>query len=427
MPEEDIIFNQNSEEVQEIITAIPSWIVRRGITVIFTLIISIVVLSAFIQYPDVVKTTLKINSLNAPKAVFTKQAGKVTKLLIKDKTRVKQNQALAFIESTANHSDVLELRTFLTRNNNLIEQRGIIAGNMPTGLNLGELQGDFQNFYQEYLQYLSTQNDGYYINRKKYLQQDLREINKLKLQILVQQRTQEAEYANMEEEYVAYKKLYQKGVISKNEFKQQENKYLASKYPLQQSQTAILNNNSSYSSKQKEILELDHTIREEKAKFVQALNNLLSATDAWLKKYVIFAPVEGIASYAGILQENQTVTAEQEIFILNPGNTDFFGEVQIPQYNMGKIRTGQVTLIKLRSYPFEQYGMIRGRINYISDAAYRDSVFIAKIDFELFENKVPAHKIVLKNGMQADVDIVTEESSLLQRFLRNITKMMNNN
>nr|MBC7613844.1 hypothetical protein [Pseudopedobacter sp.] len=59
---------------------------------------------------------------------------------------------------------------------------------------------------------------------------------------------------------------------------------------------------------------------------------------------------------------------------------------------------------------------ISRRLTYISDAAYRDSVFIAKVSFEKFENKEMAKKIVLKNGMLADAEIITEESSLLQRF-----------
>ncbi|MNV57887.1 hypothetical protein D3C71_1502370 [compost metagenome] len=66
-------------------------------------------------------------------------------------------------------------------------------------------------------------------------------------------------------------------------------------------------------------------------------------------------------------------------------------------------------------------------MNYISDVAFKDSVFIAKIAFDEFENKDPEHKIVLKNGMQAEVEIITEESSLLRRFTRSITKMLNNN
>jgi HlyD family secretion protein len=41
-------------------------------------------------------------------------------------------------------------------------------------------------------------------------------------------------------------------------------------------------------------------------------------------------------------------------------------------------------------------------------------------------NKTPDRRIVLKNGMQADAEIITEEGSLLQQFFRNRTKMINN-
>lgn len=417
----------NSEEVQEIITAVPSWILRSGSTAIFLILFSIVLASAFIQYPDVVKTRLKVNSLNAPKIVYVKQTGKIVSLLVKEGTQVKQNDPIAFMESTASHRDILKLHEVLKEIADQLNKTGLAKVVVIENLSLGELQAAYQNFYQQYLQFISTQNGGYYLNRKKYLQQDLLEIEKLKNQIIVQKKIQDKEYANIEQEFEAYKKLHQKGVISMNEFKQQENKYLAGKYPLEQTVTSLINNNTTYAAKQKEILDVDHTIQEEKAKFIQSLSNMVTETDAWLKLYVLSAPVAGIVSYAGIVQENQTMNANQELFVINPANTNFFGEVYIPQDNMGKIKVGQRTLVKMRSFPFEQYGLIRGNVNYISDVAFKDSVFIAKIAFDQFENKDPEHKIVLKNGMQAEVEIITEESSLLRRFTRNITKMLNNN
>jgi multidrug efflux pump subunit AcrA (membrane-fusion protein) len=428
-PEEEVIagYEINSEEVQEIITAVPSWILRRGSTAIFLILFSIVLASAFIQYPDVVKTRLKVNSLNAPKIVYVKQTGKIVSLLVKEGAQVKQNDPLAFMESTASHPDVLKLHEALKEIADQLNKTGLAKVVVLENLRLGELQAAYQNFYQQYLQFISTQNGGYYLNRKKYLQQDLLEIEKLKNQIIVQKKIQDKEYANIEQEFEAYKKLHQKGVISMNEFKQQENKYLAGKYPLEQTVTSLINNNTTYAAKQKEILDIDHTIQEEKAKFIQSLSNMVTETDAWLKLYVLSAPVAGIVSYAGIVQENQTMNANQELFVINPANTNFFGEVYIPQDNMGKIKVGQRTLVKMRSFPFEQYGLIRGNVNYISDVAFKDSVFIAKIAFDQFENKDPEHKIVLKNGMQAEVEIITEESSLLRRFTRNITKMLNNN
>lgn len=419
----------HSEAVTEIITAIPSWILRRGITLIFAVLLMIVLLSAFIRYPDIVKTSLRVNSLNSPKPVIAHQQGKLVKILVKEGDLVKEKQALAFVESTAQHNDVITLSKQLQA---LQQKLNTTASIDPkdlrtTTLQLGELQNSYQAFYQEYLDFINTQNGGFYLTQKNYLQRDLIEIQKLQQQIKQQQVIQQQEYANAEEEYAAYKKLKSKNVISNSEFKQQENKYLSSKYPLQQSATALLNNNASSLAKQKELASLDQTIKEQQAKFRQALNSIKNETEAWIMKYVVTAPLDGRVGFAGIIQENQQVVINQELFIVNPGNTNFFGEVQIPQYNMGKVSLGQRTLVKMRSFPFEEYGVINGKISYITDVALKDSVFIAKIDFTKVEQKDKEHPIVLKPGMMADAEIITRESSLLQRFLRNITKMLNSN
>jgi len=427
LPRETI--TSHSEEVNEIITAVPSWILRRGITVVFLVLISIVLMSAFIRYPDIIKTSLKVNSLNAPKEVIAHQSGKLVKILMKDNSMVNGGEPLAFIESTARHEDVLIFAAKLKALSELVSAGKPINNiNFETkGMNLGELQSNYQSFYQEYLQFANTQSGGFYLTQKAYIQRDIGEIRKLERQILLQKQIQEKEYANIAEEYEAYRKLKSKGVISNSEFKQQENKYLSGKYPLQQTATALLNNNSSYLNKQKELATLENTIREQQAKFVEALNSIISDTESWLLKYVVSATSKGRVSYVGILQENQNLTMNQPLFMINPGNTNFFGEVQIPQYNMGKVKVGQRSLIKLRSYPFEEFGVIRGKISYITDFALKDSVFLAKIDFQRFEKKDAEHVITLKPGMVADVEIVTKESSLLQRFMRNFNKIFDQN
>ncbi|WP_316771117.1 secretion protein HlyD [Pedobacter frigiditerrae] len=426
MPIEQEQLYQNSEEVNEIITAVPSWILRRGIALIFLILVMIIALSAFIRYPDIVKASLKVNSLNSPKGVIAHQAGKLVEILVKDNEMVKDKQALAFIESTAIHTDVLSFSEKLkSLQDKLNDAQAITAKDLETkGLNLGELQNSYQSFYQEYLAFINTQNGGFYLTQKAYLENDLLEIRKLQNQINQQQKIQQQKYANAEEEYKAYQKLKSKNVISNSEFKQQENKYLSSKYPLQQSATALLNNNSAYLAKEKEVATLNNTIKEQQSKFRQALSTMMNETDGWIMKYVVLSPLAGHVGYAGILQENQNVNLNQELFIVNPGNTNFFGEVQIPQYNMGKVSLGQRTLIKMRSFPFEEYGIINGKISYITDAALKDSVFVAKIDFTNFEQKDSTHPIVLKTGMMADAEIITRESSLLQRFIRNMTKML---
>ncbi|WP_113661929.1 HlyD family secretion protein [Pedobacter nanyangensis] len=417
------ILNRNSDEINEIITAVPRWIVRWGISLVFCVLLLIILGSAFIRYPDVVKAPLKINALNAAKGVIAHQQGKLVKILVKDNQPVVGNQVLAYIESTAKHDDVIKLRSHLATLSQKINTQEIDIQQLPSGLNLGELQSSYQNFYQEFLRYSATQHGGFYLSQKKYLQQDLSELGKLQQQILKQKLIQQQEFANIAEEYENYRKLKNKNVISNSEFKQQENKYLAGKYPLEQTATALINNNTSYLAKQKELATLENTIREEQSKFIQSLNSMITETESWLRNYVIRATTAGMLSYVGILQENQNVTANQELFVINPGNANFFGEMQIPQYNMGKVGLGQRVLVKLHSYPFEEYGAINGKISYVTEVAVKDSVFFAKIDFMDLNKNDQKNSISLKQGMMADAEIITKESSLLQRFLRNINKL----
>jgi len=425
MPESNLIPESHSEEIDEIITAVPSWILRFGIVIIFIILSSILLMAAFIRYPDIINTSLKVNSLNAPKPVYAKLSGKLVDLLLPENSIVKAGEPIAFIESTGSHRDVIKLSIELKRLREKLLKNEPLSLKLLPNSSLGELQSAYQNFFQAYTNYLATQEGGFYQKKRTYFENDLHSIKNLRTQILVQQKTQKQEYNNAQLQYDAYKKLLSKNVISKNEFREQENKYLSGKYPLQQTKTELLNNSVNYSAKEKDLLDLENTIAEQRSEFLQALNAIISSTDSWINLYIISSPVSGSLNYAGIIQKGQTLQQNQELFIINPGNTDFFGEIQIPQNNMGKIHIGQRTLIKLHSYPYEQFGVITGRLNYISDAALRDSVFIAKIKFNSFGNKSKTHRIVLKNGMLAEAEIITEESSLLQRFYRSIIKTLN--
>ena len=215
MPIEQEAIYHNSEEVNDIITAVPSWILRWGITLIFAILMGVILLSALIEYPDVVRTNLKVNSLNAPKIVLAKQGGKLTTLLVEDGQMVKENQSLAYLESTADPENVLQINKQLKAFQTAVSNSNNEILVLPIGLNLGELQSSYQSFYQQYLQYLSTQKNGYYVNKLAFLEQDLNDINALKNQIIKQQKIQELEYANQVQEYKAYQKLFKNKVISR--------------------------------------------------------------------------------------------------------------------------------------------------------------------------------------------------------------------
>ena len=419
---------RHSDEMQDIIAVSPSWILSWGVTLFIGVLVLIVALSAIIRYPDVVNTTLRIESPNSPKPIVPRVQGKLVKLLIKENQQVEAGQPLAYIESTANHDEVLKLINKLK-----YLQKAVLSNKSDSEVfiaktdnsQLGELQASFQSFSQEYLSYRSSVENGFYIKKKAYLQKDLIDLNKQEAQLKAQKSIQEKDLGLAEEEDRMHQKLAKERVETSAELRQEESKYLAKKAPLIQTDASLVAASTNYSAKEKEILELDNQISEEKFKFMQALNSLISQADDWKNKYVLSSAQSGTLSYAGIVQENQVLTPNQEVFYVNPGNEDFFGEMTIPQNSMGKVKKGQQVLIKLKSYPFEEYGMLRGKISYIADVPYKDSVFVSKVDFKMKKTSDMKRPVLLKQGMMADAEIVTQDASLLSRIGRNIIKIVN--
>lgn len=418
---------RHSEEVLDIITITPSWLLRCGMSLFFGIIVLIIGLSALIKYPDIVNAELIIYSSNSPKSVQTKISGKLVKLLVKDNNKVVSGESLAYIESTADHESVLQLSNNLDKlQEELLNDIEIDEINFIQSSNsrLGELQTANQVFYQEYLFYRSSINNGVYLKRKKNLEQELKSILLNQEQLIAKKTIQIRELELAQAEYEMHKALAAAKVETAAELRQQESKLLMKKVPLLEIESSIISSQNNLSNKQGEITELNIQISEQKFKFLQSLSSFISQIEEWKSKFILSAPLSGNLIYAGVIQENQSLSINQEIFNVNPENNDLFGQMSIHQNNMGKVKIGQHVLIKLKSYPFEEYGVIEGKIDYISDVPFEEGMYISKVELKT-NNVVDVKKyIVLKYGMSADAEIITKDATVFQRIYRNFLKFI---
>lgn len=420
---------RHSEDVQDIITAPPSWLLRWGITLFFCVLVLIIGLSAVIEYPDIVKTQLKISAADAPKAIVVKVSGKIVALLVQEGQSVANNQPLAYIESTGSHVQILQLlKTLRKLQQGLNENRLITNGNFHNieSNNLGELQSGYQIFIQSFLNYQSAIGNGFWMKKMAFLQHDLTTLLKQKQQLTSQKSLQQHDLELAKEEYQMHQKLAREKAETPTELRNAESRFIAKQTPLMQTDASLLTASSNYDAKQKEILELNNQMLEEKARFIQALNSLISQAEEWRNKFVLSAPQQGKVSFAGIIQQNQMLQAGQEMGYIIPVSTNYFGEMTIPQGNMGKIKTNQLVLIKLRGYPFEEFGVLRGHISAIADAPYKDSIFFSKVIFNPKQGTDMRKAVHLKQGMQADAEIVTENATIIQRISRSLFKAIHN-
>ena len=168
---------------------------------------------------------------------------------------------------------------------------------------------------------------------------------------------------------------------------------------------------------------MENTIAQQKTIFQQALNTFKSQVEDWKKKYLLIAPIDGKVAFATFIQENQQLQASQTICFINPENSEYYAQIIIPQSNFGKAAIGQQVLLKFPSYPFQEYGALKGSINFISHIP-TDSGYLAKVVLTDGLNTNYKKQIQYRDGLIAQGEIITKDFRLLQRFYYGIVKQL---
>jgi HlyD family secretion protein len=104
-----------SDEVNEVISHQPHWIVRRGNMIFLLILFFLLSLTWFIKYPDVVNASARLVAINPPKLITARSEGRLLKLFVANEQSVTKDQHLGYIESTAKYEQVIELQVWINK------------------------------------------------------------------------------------------------------------------------------------------------------------------------------------------------------------------------------------------------------------------------------------------------------------------------
>ena len=93
-------FSEAENEIEEIISNKPPYIVRWGTVYFFVLLLALGIISWYIQYPDIVMATAKLNGVNIPQQVMARTDGKLLKIAVKENEKVDKDQLLGYCQPT---------------------------------------------------------------------------------------------------------------------------------------------------------------------------------------------------------------------------------------------------------------------------------------------------------------------------------------
>ena len=409
-----------SEEVQDIIERMPTrWC--AWVALIVSILMSMLIgLSFLISYPDTVDGEVSITGANAPLRLVSRSNGRLH-LLKEPNQTISQNATIAYIESGARYNDVQLLKAYLERS----------PKTLPSNLKLGELGGSYNSYLIAVEHWERLMKSDRYKTMRKSIEAQIESNKDVVQQLSNSLGFKEKVLYNLQKAMERDSILASKKVVSKSELEQTQNSLLTQGEAEASLRSSQLMKQAEIKTSQIEIarshIEEDEQLEAAYIDMMAKRNLLQTELRLWEEKYVIKAPTNGKLDYLGFWRENLMVKEGVELFTILPQHGEIMGEAYIPALGAGKVKVGQLVNVKLNDYPYDEFGLLCGKVVSISPLMNKVQMNNAVVETYLVRIAFPQgattnfdHKLSLNFESKGTAEIVTKPKRLIERLFDNL-------
>ncbi len=427
-----------SEELQEIISFVPSWLVRWGITVVFFTVIGLLVLAWVVRYPEVIHGTLKVTTPSPPVRLVARGGGELERLFVSDGDAVTADAHLAVFRSSADYRDVVRLEERLAELRSLLEDsRDPMDWEISEStLTLGDLEVPYSNLLQALAEYRSFRNDSFYgevvesLRQQIADQQRLRESQEKKERLLVE------ELGLMERQRDRKEELAKSGLLSEQEKELANSDYLRMLQTAQNARGELVTTDSRITQIQSSLLEARQRQDEQRRTLLLSVRSsyhaLRAAIDRWRQDYIVQAPSAGRVSFFRDLAEGQFLAPYEAMLAVMPEEEEAVATSLLEPLGVGRVKPGQRAILRFDTFPPEEYGTVEGRVESISQLMDqpRDDQgnpgYLVRITLPHGLRTTYGKRLEFHQEMGGTADIVTEDLSVLERLFHQLRSVIVN-
>lgn len=405
-----------SEEMQDIISRSPSWMLQWGILLIFFVFVALLGASWFIKYPDVITASIEVTTDPSPVFIVSGTPGTI-KLLKEENAELHEGDLIGYIQSNTLPDVIRQLREMVEQyqiDNNLQQ----LYTDLSQLVNAGDLQSHVNNVRRAVESLLTFQNIKLYEKQISHLEKQIRSYRKLNINLHAQLNLQEQETALTAQSFSGDSLLYARRSIPAFEFRQSKSALLAQLRSVKSMESSIVSNELQIEVLQKQVMELRiEEIKEErelKSGLSYAISELKATVATWTENYLFIAPADGRLAYISFL-ENEHYVDSGPLFALLPESGTLIAKGELPIEGAGKVKQGQSVNIRLNNYPEVQFGTISGVVQGISPLPNKDKY---RLVIGLPEGLRSSYnsELAFQPLMSGETEIITEDLRLLERF-----------
>lgn len=139
------------------------------------------------------------------------------------------------------------------------------------------------------------------------------------------------------------------------------------------------------------------------------------------------SPVSGVVHQLQAYRAGEVLLEAQPVMQIIPDETELEVVVYVPNRDIGFVRLGADTIIKVESYPYTQYGKLTGTVKAVSPDAIElvDNGLYFEVKVKLDQQYIDYHdnRLKLTPGMSVLSEIKTGERKLVEYFLSPLVQM----
>lgn len=423
-----------SEPVQEILGMVPSWIIRWGTTLFFSIIILLLVGSWFFQYPEVVPNLeIEVVTTQPPADIVARSTGKIESFFISDKQYVNAGDSIAVIQNSASSADMFFLMKELRRFRPLLDADSseLITGiEFGHNLELGDVQMAYTDFVKDFVDLKNFFALNYYKRKIETIEQQISDYNLYYNYMFTQKQTLEEDLNLENRNHLRYESLYDSNAISQAELDNSKSELLQKQHAFEGARTNLANTQIRIDELRGEVLDFQLQYEQEKndqqLAIHKSFNNLNGAIRDWAQAYLITAPIEGTATFNKFWTVNQNITTGEKIISIVPADSsNIIGKLSMPVYRSGKVKVGQRVNIRFYNYPYMEFGMVAGYVEKISIIP-ADNTYAVDVSFPDGLKTNYQIDLPFTQKMNGTAEIITQDTRLLTRIIRPLRSLIQN-
>lgn len=412
-----------SEEAQDILGKLPSWIIRWGMALIFLIFTGIIAGSCFLEYPQVVTGAVSITTINPPSDLIAKTTGRIDTLLCSDGQVISKGDVVAIIYNTAQYSDVCQVDSLIYTTDSLYRE---LSGEYR----MGDLQAVFSElraYCSDFAHYLSVQDiprrilllETQIAKHNEYLRKQEWQRGYIEQDLML-------EYRNFQRDST----LYSETIIAALDFERTTQALIQKKNSLASFDASMTSTELTILQMRQQLAELEMQFNNETSQFrrqiAESRSRLQAQIKQWRETYLLTSPICGRLTLTKYWNANQNVNLGDKIATVIPTDSvSVIGIMTVPSAGFGRVAVGQTVNIRLNGYPYQEYGVLKGVVSRLSSVPDRVAMsseekigYIAEVTFPGGMQSTYKEQLKLIQQMDGTGDIITRDQRLIERFIQ---------